>query len=141
MAPRLPLRVFPLTNTSKEVCYINVVLQCLRYVIEISNRIFSYNGKSESDRAQLARADIVYDTVMTELRKIFRREIGDVEGLRCIDNFLPRRMQQGHQDSLDLLDLLLSAYLVDAKSLFEFTETAYYYCGGCDMVCYALQMQ
>jgi hypothetical protein len=79
--------------------------------------------------------------VMTELRKIFRREIGDVEALRHIDNFLPHRMRHGHQDSLEFLDILLSDYLVGEKSLFEFTEVTYYYCGTCDMVCLNLLQQ
>lgn len=134
MAPKPPLRVFPLANISKEVCFINVVLQCFRYLAEISNRIFFYNGKAEIDQVQSVRTDIAYDNVMAELRKIFRREVGDAEALRLIDNFLPMRMRSGHQDSLEFLDIMLSEYLAADRTLFEFTETVYYYCGECQMV-------
>jgi len=135
MAPKPPLRVFPLANISHEVCFINVILQCLRYMVAISTRIFSYNGTSHSDRLQLARTDIAYDEVMKGMRKIFRREIGDAEALRHIDNFLPERMRSGHQDSLEFLDILMSDYLVADTSLFQFTEATYYYCATCEMVC------
>jgi hypothetical protein len=101
---------------------------------DISIRVFSYNGKSETDRAQLNRTDIAYDRVMTEMRKIFRREVGDVEALRHIDNFLPMRMRSGHQDSLEFLDILMSEYLIADRAMFEFTEKTYYYCGKCEMV-------
>jgi hypothetical protein len=141
MSPKAPLRVFPLANISKEVCFINVVVQVLRYLAGISRHIFFYDGKSDSDCDQMARTDIAYDKVMTELRKIFRREIGDVEAMRHIDNFLPHRMRHGHQDSLEFLDILLSDYLVGEKSLFEFTEATYYYCVACDMVCLNLLQQ
>ena len=134
MAPKTPLRVFPLANLSKEVCFINVVIQCFRYLTEISNRIFSYGGKSDVDHVQLARTDIAYNNVMKELRKILRREIGDVEALRHIDNFLPVRMRAGHQDSLEFMDILLSEYLIADKSLFEFTQKTYFYCDSCEMV-------
>lgn len=140
MAPKSPLRTFPLANISKEVCYINVVLQCLRYLIELSSRILAYNGKSEVDRGQLTRTEIAYDKVMREMRKIFRRENGDVESLRQIDNFLPMWMRTGHQDSLDFLDILMSEYLVADKPLFEFTEATYYYCGVCEMVSKFIQL-
>jgi hypothetical protein len=138
MSSKAPLRVFPLANISREVCFINVVVQSMRYLAEISRRIFFYNGTSDADSEQLARTDIAYDKVMTELRKIFRREISDVEALRHIDNFLPQQMRHGHQDSLEFLDILLSKYLVDEKTLFEFTEATYYYCGNCYMVCLIL---
>jgi hypothetical protein len=134
MAPQLPIRTFPLANTSKEVCFINVVLQLLRYLTEASKRIYSYNGKSEVDRVQLARTDIVYDRVMTELRKIFRRDVGDAETLRLLTNFLPARMKVGHQDCLEFMNILMPDYLPAEKSLFDFDESAYYYCESCEMV-------
>jgi hypothetical protein len=136
MAPQRPLRVFPLANDSKELCFINVVLQILRYIVEISNRIYSYNGKSAADRAQLNRTDIAYSSVMNELRKIFKREIkiNSAEALRYIDKFLPNRMLHGHQDSQEFMDILLDDYLAADKSLFEFKEKAFYYCQACEKV-------
>lgn len=134
MAPQLPIRTFPLANTSKEVCFINVVLQLLRYVTEVSKRIYSYNGKSEVDRVQLDRTDIVYGRVMTELRKILRRDVGNAETLRLLTDFLPTRMKAGHQDCLEFMTILMADYLPAENSLFDFDESAYYYCESCEMV-------
>ena len=141
MAPKgVPLRKFPLLNDSTDLCFINVVLQILRYVAEFSKRIYSYAGKSAIDRVQLERPDIAYGAVMSELRKIFKRDVTSATALRRVDNFLPNEMLHD-RDAMDFFNLLLHRYLESDKTLFEIKLREFFYCQSCgEMVCRKLRV-
>jgi ubiquitin C-terminal hydrolase len=123
MPERPPLRVFPLTNAMQQDCFMNSILQVLRYIPEIHRRLYIYDGNTDQDRVLMAVEDSNYDDVMKELRRIYRRETSSVATLRQLKGFLPPRMLQGHQDSHEFLALLLNTYLsAEAAAYFTFTE-------------------
>ena len=137
MAPKNPLRKFPLSNTSSDLCFINVVLQILRYLAELSRRIYSYNGKTTVDKAQKERTDIAYDAVMSELRRIFDRKVNSADALRKIDNFLPEEVLR-NRSAMDFLLSILHYYMESDGHLFAFKQHIYNYCRSCEYQVYTV---
>lgn len=79
---------FPLSNAEGEDCFINVAIQCLRYIPELRDGIVDFDANQPQHRANTVRTNSNYVDVLRELKAILNGDTHDVRTLKWVRSFI-----------------------------------------------------